>query len=223
MVNVIVIGDHEERTVRQLERCVAAEDDAAGVLCADGHVGYSQPVGGVVAYRRHISVVGRRLRHRVREQGRPHRAAARGHRRRSTARDGRDRRADLVRRRAAQRRAGRPPGARLDPRRRRLVAARAADPRRRPARHRRRAATTTSTCSPTRRTSSGSACTSARAASATRRRRATSSSPGASGDGMDAEPALLSIECELGQEYIAAMELAGAYAYAGREWSSTGC
>ena len=57
-MNITVIGEHEERTVRQLERCVAAEDGAAGVLCADGHVGYSQPVGGAVAYRRNISVSG---------------------------------------------------------------------------------------------------------------------------------------------------------------------
>jgi tRNA-splicing ligase RtcB len=55
---VTVFGDHEARTVAQLERCVAAEDGAAGVLCADGHVGYSQPVGGAVAYRDHISVSG---------------------------------------------------------------------------------------------------------------------------------------------------------------------
>jgi tRNA-splicing ligase RtcB (3'-phosphate/5'-hydroxy nucleic acid ligase) len=55
---VTVIGDHEPRTVEQLERCVAAEEGAVGVLCADGHVGYSQPVGGAVAYRHHISVSG---------------------------------------------------------------------------------------------------------------------------------------------------------------------
>jgi tRNA-splicing ligase RtcB (3'-phosphate/5'-hydroxy nucleic acid ligase) len=55
---VTVIGQHEERTIQQLERCVAAEPGAAGVLCADGHVGYSQPVGGAVAYRDHISVSG---------------------------------------------------------------------------------------------------------------------------------------------------------------------
>src|SRR4051794_16533113 len=55
---VTVIGDHEPRTVEQLERCVAAEEGAVGVLCADGHVGYSQPVGGAVAYRDHISVSG---------------------------------------------------------------------------------------------------------------------------------------------------------------------
>src|SRR5215510_1043245 len=57
-MTVTVIGDHEARTVAQLERCVAAEDGAVGVLCADGHVGYSQPVGGAVAYRDHISVSG---------------------------------------------------------------------------------------------------------------------------------------------------------------------
>jgi tRNA-splicing ligase RtcB len=57
-MSLTVIGEHEERTVRQLERCVRAEDGAAGVLCADGHVGYSQPVGGAVAYREHISVSG---------------------------------------------------------------------------------------------------------------------------------------------------------------------
>jgi tRNA-splicing ligase RtcB len=55
---ITVIGDHEERTVEQLLRCVDAEEGAAGVLCADGHVGYSQPVGGAVAYRDHISVSG---------------------------------------------------------------------------------------------------------------------------------------------------------------------
>src|ERR671922_2023369 len=57
-MSLTVIGEHEERTVQQLERCVNAEEGAAGVLCADGHVGYSQPVGGAVAYRDHISVSG---------------------------------------------------------------------------------------------------------------------------------------------------------------------
>jgi tRNA-splicing ligase RtcB len=57
-MSLTVIGDHEERTIQQLERCVQAETGATGVLCADGHVGYSQPVGGAVAYREHISVSG---------------------------------------------------------------------------------------------------------------------------------------------------------------------
>jgi len=37
-------------------------------------------------------------------------------------------------------------------------------------------------------------------------------------DGMDVEPALVRADSELGQRYLAAMELAGSYAYAGREW-----
>ena len=57
-MSLTLIGDHEERTVQQLARCVEAEEGAVGVLCADGHVGYSQPVGGAVAYRDHISVSG---------------------------------------------------------------------------------------------------------------------------------------------------------------------
>jgi tRNA-splicing ligase RtcB len=53
-----IFGDHDEKTIAQLERCVAAEDGARGVLCADGHLGYSQPIGGVVAYREHVSPSG---------------------------------------------------------------------------------------------------------------------------------------------------------------------
>ncbi len=58
MPRITVIGPHEARTIEQLERCVAAEDGAVGVLCADGHVGYSQPIGGAVGYRNHISPSG---------------------------------------------------------------------------------------------------------------------------------------------------------------------
>ena len=53
-----IFGDHDERTIAQLERCVGAEEGSQGVLCADGHVGYSQPIGGVVAYREHLSPSG---------------------------------------------------------------------------------------------------------------------------------------------------------------------
>jgi tRNA-splicing ligase RtcB len=53
-----VFGDHDATTVQQLENCVAAEPGSDGVLCADGHVGYSMPIGGVVAYREHISPSG---------------------------------------------------------------------------------------------------------------------------------------------------------------------
>jgi len=53
-----ILGTHDDRTVEQLQRCVAAEPGAVGVLCADGHVGYSMPIGGVVAYRDYVSPSG---------------------------------------------------------------------------------------------------------------------------------------------------------------------
>ena len=37
-------------------------------------------------------------------------------------------------------------------------------------------------------------------------------------DGMDVEPAIISVETPLGDDYIGAMQLAGQYAYAGRDW-----
>jgi tRNA-splicing ligase RtcB (3'-phosphate/5'-hydroxy nucleic acid ligase) len=55
---LVVVGDHDERTREQLARCLDHDDAVAGALCADGHLGYSQPVGGVVAYREHVSVSG---------------------------------------------------------------------------------------------------------------------------------------------------------------------
>lgn len=53
-----IFGTHDDNTIEQMNRCIDAAPDAIGVLCADGHFGYSQPVGGVVAYRDHISVSG---------------------------------------------------------------------------------------------------------------------------------------------------------------------
>lgn len=52
-----IVGNHEENTIAQMQNCVA-DDAIRGVLCADGHLGYSQPVGGVVAYSDKISVSG---------------------------------------------------------------------------------------------------------------------------------------------------------------------
>src|ERR671932_1785149 len=57
-IPITVYGDVDERAVRQLRRCAAAGDALRGALCADGHVGYSQPIGGVVAYPNHISPSG---------------------------------------------------------------------------------------------------------------------------------------------------------------------
>ena len=122
-----IFGDHETRTIEQLQRCVDAAEGSAGVLCADGHVGYSQPIGGVVAYREHLSPSRRRLRHRLRQQGRAHRPHA-------TTTSSRDlpRIMDEISRRISfgvgrnDGTAGRPPGLRRDPRRRLRAAARAA-------------------------------------------------------------------------------------------------
>jgi tRNA-splicing ligase RtcB (3'-phosphate/5'-hydroxy nucleic acid ligase) len=57
-VPISVRGTVDERAVDQLRRCAESGDAVAGALCADGHVGYSQPIGGVVAYRDHISPSG---------------------------------------------------------------------------------------------------------------------------------------------------------------------
>jgi tRNA-splicing ligase RtcB len=52
-----IFGEHDAATVKQIETCVAAGGEA-GVLCADGHKGYAQPIGGVVAYKDKISISG---------------------------------------------------------------------------------------------------------------------------------------------------------------------
>jgi len=52
-----VFGQHDEATLRQIETCIDAGAER-GVLCADGHKGYAQPIGGVVAYQDKISLSG---------------------------------------------------------------------------------------------------------------------------------------------------------------------
>lgn len=55
--NMTIIGQHDERTIQQLKTCLNA-GGVRGVLCADGHVGYSCPVGGVIAYYEDVSISG---------------------------------------------------------------------------------------------------------------------------------------------------------------------
>jgi len=50
-------GPVDDRARQQLERC-AQQDAPFAVLCADHHPGYSQPIGGAVAYKDHISPSG---------------------------------------------------------------------------------------------------------------------------------------------------------------------
>lgn len=56
MAQIKVFGKPEPRALAQLERC--ARKAHFGVLCADNHVGYSQPIGGAVAYEHDISPSG---------------------------------------------------------------------------------------------------------------------------------------------------------------------
>jgi tRNA-splicing ligase RtcB len=54
----LVLGQHDAGTIGQMKNCMSYGNVAAGVICADGHLGYAQPVGGVIAYRDQISVSG---------------------------------------------------------------------------------------------------------------------------------------------------------------------
>ncbi len=58
MTHKVIYGTHDDKTLAQLDRCLAAGSAAAGVLCADGHLGYAHPIGGVVGYTDHISISG---------------------------------------------------------------------------------------------------------------------------------------------------------------------
>ena len=53
-----VFGEHEAATMAQMKNCMSVGNAVAGVICADGHLGYAQPVGGVIAYEKQISISG---------------------------------------------------------------------------------------------------------------------------------------------------------------------
>jgi tRNA-splicing ligase RtcB len=53
-----VFGDPDAGAVRQIETCLQDERAVAGALMADHHLGYSMPIGGVVAYKGAISPSG---------------------------------------------------------------------------------------------------------------------------------------------------------------------
>ena len=57
-MNIKTFGPVDERSLDQLKRCMAAGDAEFGVLCADHHPGYSQPIGGGIAYEGYISPSG---------------------------------------------------------------------------------------------------------------------------------------------------------------------
>lgn len=55
---ITIYGEHEEKTLDQIRRSSEADNVSAAVLCADGHLGYAVPIGGVIAYRDAISPSG---------------------------------------------------------------------------------------------------------------------------------------------------------------------
>ena len=57
-MNIKTFGAVDERSLKQLERCMEAGDAEFGVLCADHHPGYSQPIGGGIAYEGYVSPSG---------------------------------------------------------------------------------------------------------------------------------------------------------------------
>ena len=57
-MSIKTFGDVDRRSLEQLERCMEAGDAELGVLCADHHPGYSQPIGGGIAYEGYVSPSG---------------------------------------------------------------------------------------------------------------------------------------------------------------------
>lgn len=58
-MNITIFGREliDEKPVRQIERCITSEKDIA-ILNADAHYGYGHPIGGAVAYKDKISLSG---------------------------------------------------------------------------------------------------------------------------------------------------------------------
>ena len=56
-MSIRIIGNHEPKTIAQAENVLAKGADKF-VLCADGHLGYGHPIGGVAAYKDRISISG---------------------------------------------------------------------------------------------------------------------------------------------------------------------
>src|ERR1041384_6118741 len=58
MSTVKTFGPVDQRSLEQLRRCMDAGDAEFGVLCADHHPGYSQPIGGGIADEGDVSPSG---------------------------------------------------------------------------------------------------------------------------------------------------------------------
>lgn len=58
MEKLKIFGEADQNTIEQIQNCLDAGDGFKAVLCADNHLGYSQPIGGTVAYENYISPSG---------------------------------------------------------------------------------------------------------------------------------------------------------------------
>lgn len=57
-MKVRIFGEHEENTLQQMHQVASHERVVGAALMADGHLGYGMPVGGVVAYDSAVSPEG---------------------------------------------------------------------------------------------------------------------------------------------------------------------
>src|SRR3954464_591426 len=57
-MRIKTFGHVDRRSLEQLKRCMEAGEAEFGVLCADHHPGYSQPIGGGIAYEGYVSPSG---------------------------------------------------------------------------------------------------------------------------------------------------------------------
>jgi tRNA-splicing ligase RtcB len=55
---LMVFGQHDPATIEQMRACMRVGRVVGATLCADGHLGYAQPVGGVIAYEGQVSISG---------------------------------------------------------------------------------------------------------------------------------------------------------------------
>lgn len=58
MTEPAIFGQHDENTIQQIKTCAQDERVVATALMADGHLGYGMPIGGVVAYDNAVSPEG---------------------------------------------------------------------------------------------------------------------------------------------------------------------
>ena len=56
--DVTIFGPHDENTLAQMKNVTAHDACVGATLCADGHLGYAVPIGGVIAYDGHVSPSG---------------------------------------------------------------------------------------------------------------------------------------------------------------------